>query len=225
MSKVAATGYSFPSGHTMVSTVLYGTIIAWQKDKRRWLAVTCAVLILLTGFSRNFLGVHTPQDVVVAFLESVLILFAVSIISKKVDGNEKMLDILTVIGVAVVIISLIYIQVKPYPTDYDAAGNLLVDPSKMMNDCFKACGSFLGFLIGSYVDRHYLHFEIPEGSKKLPILVSVGAAITFSWKEYFGPATFGAAFGGHWGNFIVRLIMLLFAMIVWPVVITRSCKE
>ena len=34
-SKVAATGYSFPSGHTMVATVTYGTTIAWQKEKRR----------------------------------------------------------------------------------------------------------------------------------------------------------------------------------------------
>ena len=223
-SKTAATGYSFPSGHTRTATTIYGSIFVWQKDKRRWLAVLCIVLIVLTGFSRNFLGVHTPQDVIVAILESVLILFAVSFISKKVNGNDKNLDILTVIGVIVVIVSLIYIQVKPYPMDYDEAGKLLVNPSKMMNDCFKACGSFLGLLIGSFVDRHYMHFEIPEGAKNLPILVAIGVAITFSWKEYFGPATFGAAFGGHWGNFIVRLIMLLFAMIVWPIVINKSCK-
>ena len=222
-SKTAATGYSFPSGHTRTATTIYGSIFVWQKDKRKWLAVLCTVLIVLTGFSRNFLGVHTPQDVIVAILESVLILFAVSYISKKVSGNDKLIDILTIIGVLVVIASLIYIQVKPYPMDYDEAGKLLVNPSKMMNDCFKACGSFLGLLIGSYVDRHYMHFEIPEGAKNLPILVTVGVAITFSWKEYFGPATFGAAFGGHWGNFIVRLIMLLFAMIVWPMVITKSC--
>ena len=223
-SKTAATGYSFPSGHTRTATTIYGSIFVWQKDKRRWLAVLCIVLIALTGFSRNFLGVHTPQDVLVGMLESVLILYAVSFISKKVSGNDKLLDILTVIGVLVVIASLIYIQVKPYPMDYDEAGKLLVNPSMMMNDCFKACGSFLGLLIGSFADRHYMHFEIPEGAKNLPILVAVGVAITFSWKEYFGPATFGAAFGGHWGNFIVRLIMLLFAMIVWPIVITKSCK-
>ncbi|MBE5825685.1 MAG: phosphatase PAP2 family protein [Butyrivibrio sp.] len=224
-SKVAATGYSFPSGHTKIAATIYGSVFLWQKDKRKWLAVLSIVLFLLTAFSRNFLGVHTPQDVIVATIESVIILYVVSVASKKVSGNEKLLDILTIIGVVFVIISLIYIQVKPYPMDYDSAGNLIVDPSKMMNDCFKACGAFLGFLIGSYVDRHYLHFSIPEGSKNLPILVSVGVALAFSWKEFFGPATFGIAFGGHWGNFISRLIMLLFAMIIWPVVITKSCKE
>ncbi|ADL34157.1 PAP2 family protein [Butyrivibrio proteoclasticus B316] len=224
-SKTAATGYSFPSGHTRTATTVYGTIFVWQKDKRKWLAVLCAVLIVLTGFSRNFLGVHTPQDVVVAFLESILVIFVVGIVSKKIDGNEKVYDILTAIGVIVVIASLAYIQLKSYPMDYDAAGKLLVDPQKMMNDCFKAAGAFLGFLIGSYVDRHYIHYEIPFGSRYLPLLVCVGAGLCLAWKELFAPATIVAAFGGHWGNFIARLIMVLFAMIIWPLVIRKECAE
>ena len=76
-SKVAATGYSFPSGHTMSGTSTYGTTFAWQRKKRRYLAVFCAVMIALTGFSRNFLGVHTPQDVIVGFTEAVLMILLV----------------------------------------------------------------------------------------------------------------------------------------------------
>ena len=224
-SKTAATGYSFPSGHTKTATTVYGCVFLWQKDKRKWLAVTCAVLILLTGFSRNFLGVHTPQDVIVGFIESVFLIFIIRTVGKRAEGNEKLLDILTIVGIAFVIVSLIYIQVKPYPMDYDAAGNLLVNPSKMMNDCFKACGALMGFLFGSYADRHYIHYEIPTGHRNLPILVAIGVGLAFAWKEYFGPATVGLAFGGHWGNFIARLIMLLFAMCVWPIVIKKSCTE
>lgn len=224
-SKTAATGYSFPSGHTRTATTIYGTIFVWQKDKRKWLAVLCAVLIVLTGFSRNFLGVHTPQDVVVAIIESILVIFVVGIVARKIEGNDKLIDILTVIGVVAVIATLAYIQLKSYPMDYDAAGKLLVDPQKMMNDCFKAAGAFLGFLIGSYVDRHYIHYEIPFGSKNLPLLVCVGTGLCLAWKELFAPATLVAALGGHWGNFIARLIMLLFAMIVWPLVIKKECAD
>jgi len=224
-SKTAATGYSFPSGHTRTATTIYGTIFVWQKDKRKWLAVLCAVLIVLTGFSRNYLGVHTPQDVIVGFLESVLTIWIVTAVYKKIEGNSKLIDILTFVGVILVVVSLVYIQLKPYPMDYDAAGNLLVNPQKMMNDCFKACGALLGFLIGSYADRHYIHYEIPFESKNLPLLVCVGAAITFAWKELFGPATVVAAFGGHWGNFIARFIMLIFAMCVWPVVIKKNTEN
>ena len=222
-SKVAATGYSFPSGHTMVATSTYGTVFVWQKDKRRWLAGLCAVLILLTGFSRNFLGVHTPQDVVVAFCEAVVIILIVGYAQKKLEGKERLLDILTLLGILAVIASLAYITLKPYPTDY-VGGELLVDPQKMMNDSFKACGAFLGFLIGSYIDRHYLKYEIPEGSAALPILTCIGAAILFAWKELFAPATIVAAFGGHWGNLTARFIMVLFAICVWPLVIRKECS-
>ena len=224
-SKVAATGYSFPSGHTRTATTIYGDVFVWQKDRRKWLAVCCAVLILQTGFSRNFLGVHTPQDVLVAFIESVFVIYVVSRVSKRVEGNEKLLDILTAVGVVAVIAALAYIQLKHYPLDYTSDGTLLVDPQKMMNDCFKACGSFLGLMVGSYVDRHYIHYEIPFGSKNLPVLVCVGAAITMEWKDLFAPATIVLAFGGHWGNFIARFLMLIFAMVVWPLVIRKECKQ
>ena len=68
-SKVAATGYSFPSGHSVSASSLYGSVVENQWSKRRWLAIFCTICILLTGFSRNFLGVHTPQDVIVGLTE------------------------------------------------------------------------------------------------------------------------------------------------------------
>lgn len=221
-SKVAATGYSFPSGHTMVATVTYGTTAVWQKDKRRWISILCGILIVLTGFSRNYLGVHTPQDVVVGLCESVIIIIVVGIVQKKVEGNERALDILTLFGILAVALTLVYILLKPYPMDY-VDGQLLVDPQKMMNDTFKACGSFLGLLLGSYLDRHYLKYEIPTGAADLPILTCIGAALMFGWKELFAPATIVAALGGHWGNMVARGIMVLFAMSVWPMVITKVC--
>lgn len=220
-SKVAATGYSFPSGHTMVATVTYGTVFVWQKNKRRWLAILCTVLLVLTAFSRNFLGVHTPQDVVVGLVESVLIIWIVGIVQKKLEGNEKLTDILTLVGIAAVILTLVYIMLKPYPMDY-VDGKLLVDPQAMMNDTFKACGAFLGFLIGSYIDRHYLHYEIPVSAKQLPMLTCIGAGIMFAWKEWFAPATIVAGLGSHWGNLIARMIMVLFAICIWPLVIKKE---
>lgn len=222
-SKTAATGYSFPSGHTMNGTVTYGTTFVAQKDKRKWLAAICAVLILLTGFSRNYLGVHTPQDVIVGFTEAVIIIILAGIIQRKIEGKEKLVDILTLAGLVFVVLSILYITLKPYPMDY-VDGQLLVDPQKMMNDCFKACGSFSGFLIGSYIERHYLHYEIPVSARELPVLTCTGAAIMFGWKELFAPATVVAAFGGHWGNMIARFTMVLFAMCIWPIVINKICN-
>ncbi|SEM12019.1 PAP2 superfamily protein [Butyrivibrio sp. ob235] len=220
-SKTAATGYSFPSGHTTEATSVYGTTIAWQHKKRKWLAYACGILIALTGFSRNFLGVHTPQDVVVGFGATLIIILVYGVVEKKIEGNEKTLDILTIVGVLVVIASLIYISVKSYPMDY-VDGELLVNPKKMMNDTFKQCGAFFGLLLGSYIERHYIHYEIPEGSKNLPILGFIGFMIVFSWKEFLAPATIVQALGGHWGHFISRAIMWFFVVAIWPIVIRKN---
>ena len=218
-SKVAATGYSFPSGHTTEATSVYGTTIAWQYKKRKWLAVLCGVLLALTGFSRNFLGVHTPQDVIVGFSATLIIILIVGFVQPKIDGDDRKLDILSIAGVLLVIATIIYILVKPYPMDY-VDGGLLVDPNKMMNDTFKACGAFTGLLAGSFVERHFIRYEIPTGAKNLPILGFVGFMIAFSWKEYLAPATLVQAFGGHWGHFIARFIMWVFVVALWPLRMT-----
>lgn len=222
-SKVAATGYSFPSGHSVVASVQYGSTAVWQWNRRRWISVVCCILIVLTGFSRNFLGVHTPQDVIVGITEGAVLILIVGIVQKSLEGKEKVKDILTVVGIVAAAGVLIYIMFKPYPMDY-VDGELLVDPQKMMNDSFKACGGFLGFLIGSFIERHYINFEIPEHSSKLPILACTGFALMFAWKELFAPATIVPLLGSHWGNLIARWLMVMFALTVWPIVITKTCS-
>lgn len=69
-----ATGYSFPSGHTSTAGPLAGgmAVIFWKEKGMRWLSVLFAGFVLLTAFSRNYLGVHTPQDVFVGICISIL---------------------------------------------------------------------------------------------------------------------------------------------------------
>jgi membrane-associated phospholipid phosphatase len=84
-------------------------------EKKRWVAVLCIVLILLTGFSRNFLGVHTPQDVIVGITEAIVVIVLAGLLMKWVDGNEKRADILSAAGILFVIGALFYITRKPSP--------------------------------------------------------------------------------------------------------------
>ncbi len=222
-SKVQATGYSFPSGHTTTATAMYGTTFIWQRNKNRGLAYACLVAILLTGFSRNFLGVHTPQDVVVGFVSTVIVILVVGKIQALVENDEALADKLTVVGIVFVIAALLYINVKPYPMDY-VDGVLLVDPKVMMRDTFRGCGGFLGFLVGSYIERHYVHYEIPTGTKNLPLLTGVGLGIIFSWRKYFAAATLDIALGANWGGLISRFIGILFVLVIWPTYIMRSAE-
>ncbi len=70
---VKETGYSFPSGHSMVSMVFYGYFIylLWKSKKakslKNSLTLFLSILILGIGFSRIYLGVHYASDVIAGF--------------------------------------------------------------------------------------------------------------------------------------------------------------
>ena len=76
-------GYSFPSGHSMVSAAFYGFIIylIYKNVKNKYLKwgliVALSLLIILIGTSRIYLGVHYTSDVLAGFLISIsyLIIF------------------------------------------------------------------------------------------------------------------------------------------------------
>jgi len=59
-------GLSFPSGHAQGAMVYYGLIAAVVA--RRWVTVSLGLIIFLVGFSRSYLGVHYPHDVVAGWL-------------------------------------------------------------------------------------------------------------------------------------------------------------
>ncbi len=82
-------GYSFPSGHSMVSMAFYGFLIYLiykyvQNKKIKYTLITIlSILIFFIGISRIYLGVHYTSDVLGGFLISISYLIIYTRIVKK----------------------------------------------------------------------------------------------------------------------------------------------
>lgn len=94
---VEQSGYSFPSGHSLSAMVFYGliAIILFNRlggKKRYWAAALLALLILLVGFSRIYVGVHYTSDVIAGLCEGFVwlgLLTRIPAVTRIVTGKKK----------------------------------------------------------------------------------------------------------------------------------------
>lgn len=88
-------GYSFPSGHSMMSMAFYGMLIFLifkyvKNTALKWTLIVILTILLSTiGITRIYLGVHYPSDVIGGFLVSLTYLFILTEIYNKVKIEEK----------------------------------------------------------------------------------------------------------------------------------------
>ena len=85
--------YSFPSGHALFSLCVYG-VLSWLLGARlprlaRWLVrISAIALILATGASRVYLGVHHPTDVIGGYLVATAWVATLLAIRGRIDGTK-----------------------------------------------------------------------------------------------------------------------------------------
>ena len=89
-------GYSFPSGHSMVSMAFYGFLIylIYKNIKNKYLKISLIIilslLIIMIGISRIYLGVHYTSDVCAGFLVSLsYLIIYINFANKLVLSREK----------------------------------------------------------------------------------------------------------------------------------------
>ena len=160
-----ATGYSFPSGHTMNAATVFGGG-AVRKDMPRALRVLLFITVALVAFSRIFLGVHTPQDILVGAIIGLIVMWLTYKLMQWIEAHPEKDWIVVVVGLGLALAVALYAGLKPYPADYDAEGKLLVDGAKMANDTFKGIGWCAAFLVGWILERRFVGFSTDVPLKK-----------------------------------------------------------
>ena len=112
----AATGYSFPSGHSMNAASLYGGG-AIRKELPRMLRIALALIAVLIAFSRNYLGVHTPQDVLVGLAAGLLVMWLTGKLIRWVETHPEKDILVMCIGILIAVAVAVFAAVKSYPED------------------------------------------------------------------------------------------------------------
>lgn len=148
-----ATSYSFPSGHTQSATSFWGGSMLILKSKKSiWIG---SIFILLTGFSRLYLGVHWPIDVIGGILFGAITI----IISDRLLGDEGIITRWHIIGISIAFILVLLLKV-------DA-------------DLYKGVSALWGMTYGVYLEQKYIHFQPHQHwrTQVIKIIIGIGGVL------------------------------------------------
>lgn len=206
-ARADATGYSFPSGHSQTAVGTFGVIA--MGAKRRWVRAGSIALMVLVPFSRMYLGVHTPADVLVGSACALVLVFALRpmVYSRKKWAFPALMGLMVACGLAF----LGYVGFSSFPADIDT-----VNLAHAVKNAYTLLGAMLGFLLAYVVDEEFLHFEV-KGVWWVQILKTLlGLGVTVALKALL-KLPLNAIFGEAGLSQAIRyFLVVVFAALVWP---------
>ena len=206
-AREAATVYSFPSGHTQNSVGTFGALAIANKNK--WVRGICLALVILVPFSRMYVGVHTPADVLVAAAMAIVFLAVLYPVIYKNDGKNipVLLAVMTLLAAAF----LLFVELYPFPMDID-----LHNLESGVKNAYTLLGSLVGLIIVYLVDQRYLHFDTKAVWWAQVLKVAFGLLVVLAVKS--GMKTpLEVLCGSHMiARGLRYFLIVIVAGIVWP---------
>lgn len=214
-----SSGYSFPSGHTTISTSIWGAFAIYYK-KNKLLLTNLILIILLVAFSRNYLGVHTPQDVIVALICAVIVLIFAFKAFNWCDKGKNRDIFISIFSILFGLSVLIFVYFKNYPMDY-LNGKLLVNPYYCKLEAFPKCGFLVGVFSGWVLERHFVNFDEISASLKVKITRGIIGLIPLSLLSTITYKYCKILFGSHLGYFLNYFAVGIFITLIYPYFIKK----
>ena len=209
-----ATGYSFPSGHVTTATTLFGgTVLRGKLTKP--LSIVLVLCFVLVGFSRCYLGVHSILDVIFGIIFTLIVLLIVSRLFDKLEENPNLDIIISIVGILISILIVMFTITKSYPLDYDTAGKLIVDPAILTLDTFANAGSAVGTFLSWPIERRFIKFST-EGSLETKVTRFICGFIGL---ELIITVIFPLIGNTSIGYFLKYLVMSVFIILIYPSII------
>ena len=179
-ARAEATGYSFPSGHTQSSVSTFGGIA--NTTKLPWIKMLSIVLAILVPLSRMYLGVHTPQDVLVSVAVALILIFLFHPIIKKSETDHRYMWWLICAMLIVSLANLLYVTLYNFPSDID-----ITNLESAVKNAYKLFGAILGIVVVYYFDSKYIDFKTEAPLLGQIFKVVFGLIVILAIKEGLKP--------------------------------------
>ena len=211
-AREAASGYSFPSGHTQTSVGLYGGLARW--NRQRVIRIVGIALCVLVPLSRLYLGVHTPLDVLVSVGIALLLIFLVHPVIKKAEGSPRLMYLILSILALLTVVFTIFVCAFPFPESVYTEG--LHNLESARKNAFTMIGCLLGMFVIYTADVRWIRFPTKAVWWAQIIKAVVGLALVLAVKELLR-APLDALFGGSLVARAVRyFLMVIVGGMLWP---------
>ncbi len=207
-AREAATGYSFPSGHTQCAACLWGGVALTAK--KRVMQIGGVAVALLVALSRMYLGVHTPLDVLVALGFSAVVVFALYYVVYL--GYDKPVRMYAACGVllALAVANLLFVMLYQFPADVD-----LVHLANAQKTAWQILALAIGLCLIYFVDQKWIRFETKAIWWAQLIKLGVGAGLVMAVRLLL-KAPLNALFGINLGTCVRYFLMVVVAGVLWP---------
>ena len=205
-AREAASGYSFPSGHSQSAVGTFGAIAYSVKNK--WVRIAAIGICVLVPFSRMYIGVHTPMDVIVGSAISVLLIFVLKPL--LIDNRERFLPIVLCFMTVFAVAYTCFVAFYPFPADIDAHN--LASGTK---NAYTLLGALLGFLVVYTLDEKWLHFSTKAVWWAQILKVVLGLLIVLAVKSGL-KAPLNLQFGEFIGRTARYFLIVVVAGTLWP---------
>lgn len=206
-----ATGYSFPSGHTQGATSLFFPTAL--KSQKIWQKILCILAFLAIGFSRMYLGCHTPKDV----LTSMILSMGISALiwhfrSFFLDDTRYLRQIAWTLA-------LLSFAVAAYALILKNNGTI---ETKYAMDCLKASGAGLGFSVGWYIERTRLQFSTEADSRWIQAAkLVIGLLGALLIKEGLPVITGSSVLA----KMLIYFILVLWVLVIYPYIFSKVLRR
>ena len=220
-AREAASGYSFPSGHTQTAVGLFGGVA--RMTKRTALRVGAIVLAALVALSRMYLGVHTPADVLTSVAIATVLLLASYPLFERARTSPRLMYAILFSFVGIMIAYLCFVLFFRFPEEVyavDAVHNLY----SARKNGFTLLGCAFGLPLVYAADRHWTRFET-GAVWWAQILKAVGGLLVVLAAKELLRAPLDALFGGHLAARSVRyFLIVVVGGVLWPMTFRYFAK-